>query len=263
MTNVLITGASSGIGKEFARAFAKRGFDLILVARNLDKLKELRQELKKDRQINVELFDIDLSLEGSPEKLYEYCKENNLDVSILVNNAGFGDFGEFSEGDLNKYKNMIDLNDKTLMTLTYLFVKDMKKNRFGRIINVASVAAFMPGPFMAVYYASKAFVLSFSLALKEELKYDNIKFTVLCPGPVKTEFWDRAGVKMKGLKDKMLARTAKDVVKTAMKAFDSNKDVVVDGFFNKAAVSASQIFGDKIAAKTVARIQSKLTDEKD
>ena len=115
---------------------------------------------------------------------------------------------------------------------------------------------------MAVYYASKAFVLSFSLALKEELKYDNIKLTVLCPGPVKTEFWDRAGVKMNSLKDKMLARSPKDVVKTAMKAFDNNKDVVIDGFFNKAAVSASHIFGDKMAAKTVAKIQSKLTDEK-
>ena len=263
MSNVLITGASSGIGKEFAREFAQRGFDLILVARSLDKLEELKQELKQDKQINVELFNIDLSLEGSPEKLYEYCKENNLDVSILVNNAGFGDFGKFSEGDLNKYKNMIDLNDKTLMTLTYLFIKDMKENRFGRIINVASIAAFMPGPFMAVYYASKAFVLSFSLALKEELKDDNIRFTVLCPGPVKTEFWDRAGVKMNSFKDKMLARTAKDVVKTAMKAFDNNKDVVVDGFINKAAVTASNIFGDRISAKTIAKVQSGLSVPKD
>ena len=258
MNYILITGAGSGLGREFAKSFAERGFNLLLVSRNTGKLEEVKSEILKEKQVNIICLGVDLSKEDGSQEIYDYCKKNSLNVIVLVNNAGYGDYGELAEGDIATYKNMLDLNDKALMTLTYLFLQDMKKDRFGHIINVASIAGFMPGPYMAVYYASKAFVLSFSLAIKEELKPYSIKVTTLCPGPVRTSFWERAGVKMSGFKDSWLARDAKNVARTLMKAFDSGKGLVIDGFINKAAVFGANMLGKERLAETVGKAQKKL-----
>ena len=258
MIHILISGASSGLGREFAKSFAKRGFNLLLVARNLEKLEELKEEIRKEYPVDIDCLSVDLSKEEGPEKVYGYCKEKGLNVPVLVNNAGYGDFGEFTEGDIDVYKNMVDLNDRSLMSMTYLFARDMKKARYGHIINVASIAGFMPGPYMAVYYASKAFVLNFSLSLKEELEPYSVSVTALCPGPVRTSFWDRAGVRMSGFKNSVLARDAKDVAQTLMKAFDSRKGLVVDGLINRLAVFGSGLLGRERLAKTVGKVQKKL-----
>ena len=260
MAYVLITGASSGIGRELAKKFAKRGFDLVLTARNTTKLAELKAEILMDRKVDIECFSYDLSLNNAPHELYEKIKEKNIRVSILVNNAGYGDYGKFIKGDIDKYCNMVDVNIRSLMVLTYLFIKDMKEDHYGHIINVASIAGFMPGPYMTVYYASKAFVLSFSLALKEELQEDDIKITTLCPGPVDTDFWDRAGTSMSTVKKLLFARKPSQVAKTALKAFDNNKGLVIDGALNKALVYGSRLLSPQYLARITGKIQSKLLD---
>ena len=263
MSYVLITGASSGIGTELAKKFAKKGFDLFLVARNENRLLLLKEELFKVNQVDIQILSCDLSMDDGPKKVYEFSKKNNMLVSVLVNNAGYGDFGKFIDGDLEKYKNMIDLNNKALMSLSYLYIKDMKADHYGHIINIASIAGFMPGPYMAVYYASKAFVLSFSAALREELKEDNVHVTTFCPGPVNTDFWNRAGVKMSKTKSTLFARSPKQVAKTGIKAFENNKGIVVDGFINNLAVIGAKLGPTELVAKIAKKAQKKLSTTKE
>lgn len=185
MTYTLITGASGGIGAELARLAAKDGHDLILVARSEDKLKELAKELSN---VNVIILTADLAQHGAAQRLSEELSSRGLEVDTLINNAGFGDFGPFVKSELSKQQQMLQLNITTLMELTRLLLPAMVERGNGRIMNVASLAAFMPGPGMSVYYATKAFVLSFSEALHEELRGSGVTVTALCPGPVKTGF---------------------------------------------------------------------------
>jgi len=176
----LITGATSGMGLDMARVLANFNYDLILVARNKEKL----EEIVKEFSVKVDIIDLDLSMEDNCYKLYEKVKKQNID--ILINNAGFGDAGNFSETSLDKEINMINLNIKAYHILTKLFLTDFIKRDYGRILNVASIAGIMPGPYMATYYATKNYVFSLSLAIYEELKKDNsnVKISVFCPGPV-------------------------------------------------------------------------------
>ena len=180
----LITGASSGIGRDMARVLANKNYDLILVARDLKSLKELKNELKT----NVEIISMDLSDIENCKKLYEQVKNKNID--ILINNAGFGDIGLFSKTDIDKELNMIDLNIKAYHILTKLFLKDFIKRDSGYILNVSSSASFQPGPLMATYYSTKAYVTNLTLAIYEELRRtkSNVKISCLCPGPVSTNF---------------------------------------------------------------------------
>ena len=187
----LITGASSGIGLEMARILSREGFELILVAREKEKLQKVQEELGK----NVKIVVADLSNESKLKELYVLCKNDKIDV--LINNAGFGDCGKFTETDLSKELEMIDVNIKAVHVLTKLFLKDMKKRNSGYILNVASMAAFAPGPLMATYYSTKAYVLRLTTSIYEELRRDKSKVVVscLCPGPVKTNFNNVANVK--------------------------------------------------------------------
>jgi len=187
----LITGASSGIGRDMARVLSNMGHDLILVARREDRLIELKSQLKTDAQIIV----ADVSSVEACIDIYNKVKDENID--ILINNAGFGIFGKFTDIELDKELNMIDVNIKAVDILTKLFLKDFIKRDYGRILNVASMAGFMPGPYMATYYATKSYVVNLSLAIYEELKMDksNVKISVFCPGPVKTNFDNVANVK--------------------------------------------------------------------
>ena len=180
----LITGASSGLGADMARVLSGMGYDLILVARRKNKLEKLKRELKTD----VQIFNLDISSTFNCMKLYDKVKKEEIDV--LINNAGFGVYGEFFETSIDKELDMIDLNVKGLHTLTKLFLKDFKEKNKGYILNVASAAAFLPGPLMASYYASKAYVLRLTESIAEELRQTecDVYIGALCPGPVKTEF---------------------------------------------------------------------------
>ena len=180
----LITGASGGIGAELARLFAAAGFDLVLVARRKEKLDELKNELESAHKIKVSVFECDLSKDGAAQKVFAFTQEQNISVDVLVNNAGFGDWGLFAECNLEKQNQMIHLNILSLTELTRLFVPQMTERKSGRILNVASIASFMPGPKMSVYYASKAFVRSFTEALSVELKKTGVTVTALCPGQI-------------------------------------------------------------------------------
>lgn len=188
---VLITGASSGMGRDMAKYLASFGYDLYVVARDKEKL----DNMYKDFKVKVRTIGMDLTKYDNCIKLHDMLKDEDID--ILINNAGFGDSGNFSETSLTKEMDMIDLNIKAYHILTKLFLRDFIKKDRGRILNIASMAGFMPGPYMACYYATKAYILNLSLAISEELKKDNsnVKISIFCPGPVDTNFENVANVK--------------------------------------------------------------------
>jgi hypothetical protein len=191
---VLITGASSGIGLELARLFAADGHDLILVARRADRLEALAGELRVGHAVTVHVWPEDLGDRDAPARLHARALAENLFVETLVNNAGFGALGDFAELPLDRQLAMIDVNLRALTELTHRFLPDMRRHRRGRILNVASMAAFQPGPHMAVYYATKAYILLLSEALSAELAGSGVSVTCLCPGVTRTEFQDAAGM---------------------------------------------------------------------
>ena len=230
----LITGASAGLGAEFARQCAARGEALALVARRRERLEQLAGELDGE----IRIFTADLAAADAAESLLDQVQAEGLAVDTLINNAGFGLGGKFARLPLERQREMIDLNVRTLTELCRLVLPGMLERGRGAILNVASTAAFQPGPNMAVYYATKAFVLSFTEALHHELKGKGIKVSALCPGPTATEFFDVAGVA-----DSLLARFSADapgVVRAGLKGLDRNKAVIVPGATNKISAQASR-----------------------
>ena len=195
MKNVaLITGASSGIGKDFATIHAGNSGDLVIIARREDKLIELKKELEAKHGITVLIIAKDLSLPESPKEVYDELKSKNIEIDILINNAGFGGVGKFHERNWEKDAQMIDLNVRALTELTRRFLPDMVTRKKGRVLNVASTAALLPGPLQAVYFASKAYVRSFSLAIASELDGTGVTVTALLPGATATEFGSTSGM---------------------------------------------------------------------
>jgi short-subunit dehydrogenase len=223
----LITGASAGLGVEFARQCAARGDEVILIARRKDRLNKLAAELGKAHVIAA-----DLGKPNSPAKLLEEIKSRGLWVRTLINNAGFGLRGRFEALPLDRQLEMIDLNIRSLTNLTFIVIDDMRAHGGGSILNVASTAAFQPGPNMAVYFATQAYVLSFTEALHEEWKDRGIKVSALCPGPTRTEFGDVAGIKTLGSFDR-LAMEAEPVVRAGLEGLDRNQAIVIPGATNK------------------------------
>lgn len=256
MRRVLITGASSGIGKEFATSFGSRGFDLVLTGRREEELSSLKERLIVDYHIKADYVCADLQ-KGEAQKIYDFCKEKRIEVGVLVNNAGFGDYGLFINSDIEKQDQMIDLNCKALVDLTYLFLQDMKNSGYGKIINVGSIASFMPGPYMSVYYATKAFVLSFSMALREEVKDLNIDVVTLCPGPTKTSFAKNASASNAKVFDKLVTRDARKVAEYGYKLFSQNIPYGVEGLINKAGAFFGRHLPLSWSAKAVGFVQSK------
>lgn len=240
----LITGASSGFGYEFVKLFVKDNYNLILVARNIEKLQEIKKEFSGS---NITVIQKDLTLSGAIKELYEEIKENGLNVDVLVNNAGFGLLGEFDKLDVNRQINMIQLNVSVLTELTHYVLQEMKERGRGKILNVASTAAFQPGPLMAVYYATKAYVLSFSEALVEELQGTGITVTTLCPGASKTNFGKVASVE----KTKMFSRAmeADIVAKQGYYALMSGKRVIITGTLNKIGAYSAKFLPRSFTAK--------------
>ena len=224
----LITGASSGIGRDMARVLAKKGYNLVLVARNEQKLNELAEELRKENNIETQIISMDLSIEQNCKDLHKSVK----DVDILINNAGFGDCGNFTHTDLNKELTMIKTNIIAYHILTKLYLVDMKAKNSGKILNVASIAGFMPGPLMATYYSSKAYVVRLSEAIREELrrKNSNVKLSILCPGPVNTNFNNVADVNFKAK-----SLSSEYVAKYAINKFFKGKFYIVPGWKIKLA----------------------------
>ena len=194
MKTALITGASSGIGKELARIHASKGGNVVLVARRGAELESLRTELEDKYRVDVSIFQQDLTKESAAKNVYEFCKEKNIEIEYLMNNAGFGGHGKFVDRPLEKDVEMIHLNIQALVELSHLFLQDMKKRKSGKILNTASTAGYLPGPLQATYFATKAFVVSFTKGISHELKPHGITVTALCPGPVKTEFEFVAGM---------------------------------------------------------------------
>ena len=244
----LITGASSGIGQSMAKYLSTLGYDLILVARDKEKLQKLQRELQTD----VKIIVADLAQESKLKELYVLCKNDNIDV--LINNAGFGLFGEFNSTDLGVEMNMIDVNIRAVHVLTKLFLKDMVKRNSGYILNVSSSASFQAGPLMSTYYASKSYVTKLTVGIYEELrrKKSKVHISCLCPGPVKTNFNDVANVEfaMKGLDSDYVAKYAID------KMF-KNKLIIVPGFKMKTILFFNKFTSTKFAAKIVYKVQKR------
>src|SRR5450432_1443264 len=227
----LITGASFGIGSEFARIFAREGYNLVLVARTADKLRQLASELEKAYGTRSLILAADLTDPGAPAYVLDPTTRADIQVDVLVNNAGFGQYGLFVDNDLEECLRQIQLNVTTLTHLTRLYLPAMVERRSGRILNVASTAAFQPGPLMAVYFATKAYVLHFSEALANELKRSGVTVTCLCPGATVTEFHKRA--KATGMRLlKMGAMDARTVAEDGYRALIAGEPVVISGFKN-------------------------------
>ncbi len=228
-TVALITGASSGIGKELAKIHASKGGDLVLVARREKELTELKNNLESEFKVRVLIISKDLSDTTTPAEIFAETEKLGIQIEYLINNAGFGGHGFFHERELGKDQAMVNVNITSLMLLTRLYLPGMVQRRKGKILNVSSTASLLPGPLQAVYYASKAFVTSFSQALAEELNGTGVTVTALCPGPVATEFFDTAnmhGVKMlKTQKAMTPAKTAaigyRDMMKGKLLSFDN------------------------------------------
>ncbi|RMD48461.1 MAG: SDR family oxidoreductase [Ignavibacteria bacterium] len=236
---VLITGASKGIGKELANIFARHLYSLILVARSEELLQQMKQEFESKFSIDVKIFVYDLSDSEQAIGLFDEIKKQNLKVDILINNAGFGMYGEFLEIDEKSEQQMIHLNIETLTLLSKLFGREMAKNGGGKILNVASTAAFQPGPGMAVYYATKAYVLSFSEAISYELRPLGIQVSTLCPGPTDTEFHDRAGTRKSVIMQK-LNMDAETCASIAYRQFMKGKRLIIPGLMNKIGVFSTR-----------------------
>ena len=247
---VLITGASSGIGKDMAKIMASKGNDLVIVARNEEELKKLAKELEEKNKIKVEVIAMDLSREENCIELHK--KVQNVD--ILINNAGFGDCGNFTKTDLEKEIKMINTNIVAYHILTKLYLTDMKKRNSGKILNVASIAGFMPGPLMATYYATKAYVVRLSEGIREELKKEKskVQISILCPGPVKTNFDEVANVKFK-----IRQADSMKVAKYAIKKLKQGKFYIVPGLDVKFAKLGAKIFPANLVSKVTYMVQKR------
>lgn len=245
----LITGASAGLGVEFARQLSKRGHRLVLAARRAEPMEALARELGKARVVSI-----DLSKKDAAKTLMADIAANGETVDLLVNNAGFGLIGRFAELDAKRQRQMIDLNVGTLTDLCRAAAQAMIERKSGAILNVASTAAFQAGPKMAVYFATKAFVLSLTEALHEELKPHGVSVTCLCPGPTRTEFGDVAGFGGNGMFDKV-AMNAAEVVAAGLAGLDRNKAVVVPGWVNKVGANSSRFVPRSVVRKIAAAIK--------
>jgi uncharacterized protein len=228
----LITGASAGLGYEFAKLFARDKYNLVLVARSGPKLAELAEELRQRYGVSVKTIPLDLGLPRAAQDLFEETQRAGLHIDILVNNAGYGKSGEFAAIPLEEDYGQIQLNVTALTLLTKLYLGPMLERRSGKIMNVASTAAFQPGPLMAVYYATKAYVLSFSEAIADELRNSGVQMTCFCPGATLTEFQKRAETENSRLFKQLAPMDAKTVAEDGYRALMAGKSLAISGFKN-------------------------------
>lgn len=255
MGTALVTGASSGIGLELVKILARNGHDVVLTARSSDALEALAGLVEGKYGVKATVFPLDLTRPGAPRVLFESIRDHKIDIDILVNNAGFGIGGAFAETDLNRETEMIDLNISALTQLTKLFMQPMLTRRSGRIMNVASTAGFQPGPLMAVYYASKAYVISFSEALAEELRESGVTVTTFCPGPTATNFARVAGLANSRLFRMGGVAPADETAEFAYGAMMSGKRVAVPGIRNKLIAQGNRFVPRALATRLAKMVQ--------
>lgn len=250
---VLVTGASAGIGKATAEVFAEQGYDLVLAARRLDRLEEMKKELEARHGVSVAVLEADLSKLESAEVLHGEIGRRGLTIDILVNNAGFGTSGKFVEIDLDRETEMLMLNMVTLTKLTKLFARDMAARKSGHIVNIASTAAFQPIPGFAAYAATKAYVLNFSEALGAELEGEGVRVTAICPGATVSEFGKIAGLEKAGMFAG--APSSRQLGEFVYRSVIAGKSVAIHGWMNALMARGSKF----IPKKTVMAVASKLT----
>jgi short-subunit dehydrogenase len=243
----LITGASSGIGYELSKVFAKNGYNLVLVSRNTEKLKTISGEIQKQHDVQVKVISKDLGKSTAPQELYDEVTADGIHIDVLVNNAGIGTYGKFVETGTEQQMDLIQLNITSFTLLCRLFGADMVKRGSGGILNVASTAAFQAGPLMSTYYASKAYVLLFSEAIKNELKPDNVTVTVLCPGPTQTEFFKRNDMIGTGLERSPHIMSAARVAEIGFSGLLKGKTIVIPGLINKVLAFSVRLVPRRIA----------------
>ncbi len=253
----LVTGASGGIGESLARQLAANGYALVLVARSRNKLEEIASQLKQQHNTNTVVIETDLSLPNATEQLVQEIKNQNLHINLLVNNAGIGSYGLFHQLDAGEQQRILMLNIVALTMLTRALLPDMVARGAGKIMNVASTAAFMPGPLMAVYYASKAYVLSFSEALSEELIGTGVTVTTLCPGPTTTDFQVRAEMTESKLVRGKNLMTSNEVAMLGVAAMERGQRIVIPGAMNQLQAFSPRIVPRALMPKIVKRIQEK------
>lgn len=252
----LITGASSGFGLRFAEIFAQDGYNLVIVARSTDRLNAIKKQLEGHCGVEVTVITKDLSCPSAAREIFDYTQSRGIDIDVLVNNAGFGILGDFAPSQLEKQQQLINLNVLTLVSLTHLYLPYMLSQRHGRILNVASIAAFAPGPGMATYYASKAFVLNFSDALATELKGSGVTVTALCPGPVNTGFADRAGFRHNAFFNGKNDGKSYKVSRYGYEMMKKGKSVAVPGAVCKAGVIAARLAPRQLTKNIIYRVQT-------
>ncbi|WP_420593627.1 SDR family NAD(P)-dependent oxidoreductase [Deinococcus sp.] len=256
----LVTGASGGIGEAVARQLAARGLNLLLIARSEDKLQKLAAELADKHHIQTQIMALDLNDPGAAAEVQRECEYRQLEIGLLVNNAGIGVYGEFAGSKLGEQLDMIQLNIAALTELTHRFLPGMIGRGRGRVLNVASTAAFLPGPLMAVYYASKAYVLSFSEALNEEVRGTGVYVTALCPGPVETGFKAQAKMENSRMFSGPASRgmlSAEEVARQGVAAMLRGDAVVVPGAANKAVTLLPRLLPRSLLPGIVRRIQGR------
>lgn len=237
----LITGASVGIGRELAKLFAQDSYNLVLVARNAARLQEVAVDLGKQFGVGAKPFPLDLTSSAAPQFLFDQLRRENITVDVLINNAGYGKLGAFAEVPYEESAGQIELNITALTHLTKLFLAPMLERKLGRILNVASTAGFQPGPLMAVYYASKAYVISFSEALANELQGTGVTVTCLCPGLTDTEFQVRAGTEKTTLFKRTRPMDAATVARDGYRALMKGKPLVISGIRNRLLMQSLRI----------------------
>lgn len=250
---VLITGASSGIGEVFARRFAREGWNMVLVARSLDKLNTLAGFLESESKVSTFVIGTDLIGREAPRYVYDQTKQAGIEIGGLVNNAAFGASGKFQDVELERYLGMVDLNIRALVELTHLFLKDMLARKKGFILNVSSTASFQPLNYSSVYAATKAFVTSFSEALWMELKGSGVRVLNLCPGLTKTNFGNVAGGK--DYRNVRIAESAEAVVETAFRALKGNSPTAISGWGNRALVCLERFVPHRMLLWVIPHIQ--------
>jgi short-subunit dehydrogenase len=251
----LITGASAGLGREYARLFAKDGHDLVLVARRRERLDELARELAAAHGITCMVIAADLAAHSACQHIADQVQSAGRTIDFLVNNAGFGKRGAFAQSDVRPQLEMIDVNMRALVELTHLFLPGMLQRKQGRILNIASIAGFVPGPFMATYYASKAFVVSLTEALAQELRGTGVTATASCPGPTATEFGDVAGSSKSNLFKRPVAN-ATSVARHGYRAMLAGTVVAIPGLKNKLSVQSVRIAPRAVVRAIAAKLNS-------
>ncbi|MEI8059236.1 MAG: SDR family oxidoreductase [Ferruginibacter sp.] len=255
MATALITGASSGIGLELAKVFAKDTINLILVARSEAKLKDLAEDLQKDFGISVYVLVKDLGNYNTAKEIFDWCNQQNITVDYLVNNAGVGDFCFYADSEWHKQEQMINLNITALSYLTHLFLPGMVKRKFGKILNVASTAAFQPGPGMSIYFSTKAFVLHFSEAIANELNGSGITVTALCPGATESGFKAAASMQESKLFKGSKVPSSKEVAAYGYKAMQKGKTVAIHGMMNYIMANSIRFAPRNLVTKIARYIQ--------